>query len=496
MAEKVEVPTSEPLSLQARAFLSRRPSLEMLADGALEDEAADYLGFGAYANALAELIDNPKTATPLTLAISAPWGAGKTSLGKLVDARLTRNAAERRTRPHAIVWFNAWKNDGAPNLGAAFAADISRQVGRKRPLFWRLLSPLPAPFLSPSGRWWRRLVMAAALLITVFVFVLLTHGLRDLVLGDTASRRLNTVQREVGTTLASAVAVLAASYVVFGYVFRAARAVASYVGDPRAEAARGSMDDVSNQLGRLFKHATGRWRRRGRRVVIFVDDLERCKPPRAVEVCEVATQLLAHPNVVIVLLADMTVIAASAEIKYAQLEQGKGEGSKPGAYGRLYLQKLIQIEFALPPASRDQLSAMLLAENVSRDAVSNEGTTTSKPALDKEQRHGVFATGVLPVIGAFGVTLLFIFLGDFFVSPGPAVLLAISVLVAGAAKWILDATSRLLARRAEARIDEDIEEFNASGEDLGEIERRVLMSNAAKRTTRASRTTIAPHPCR
>ena len=90
-----------------------------------------------------------------------------------------------------------------------------------------------------------------------------------------------------------------------------------------------------------------------------MDDLERCRPPRAVEVCEVASQLLSHQNVVMVLVADMATIAASAEIKYAALERvrangrdGSGTGLSPGAFGRLYLQKIVQIQFNLPPPPR------------------------------------------------------------------------------------------------------------------------------------------------
>ena len=58
----------------------------------------------------------------------------------------------------------------------------------------------------------------------------------------------------------------------------------------------------------------------------------------------------------------MMVIARSAAIKYKALEQPNPD-SDPGQayeeYGRAYLQKLVQVQFDLPPATPDQLMMML-----------------------------------------------------------------------------------------------------------------------------------------
>jgi hypothetical protein len=88
-------------------------------------------------------------------------------------------------------------------------------------------------------------------------------------------------------------------------------------------------------------------------------------------VCEVASQLLAHPDVVIILVGDMSVVAASAEIKYAPLEVPSlsvataADGpavSLPGyAYGRRYLEKLVQVQFDLPPQDASSLRDVLTA---------------------------------------------------------------------------------------------------------------------------------------
>jgi KAP family P-loop domain len=118
--------------------------LTMLADVPLKDSATDRLDFWAYADALCGLIDSPRTPTPLTIAISAAWGAGKTSLVNLVTSRLADRTRRRRGRQHIVCVFPAWLHDDAPHLGAALAAKVAREINRYRAWPRRLVSPLPS----------------------------------------------------------------------------------------------------------------------------------------------------------------------------------------------------------------------------------------------------------------------------------------------------------------------------------------------------------------
>jgi hypothetical protein len=366
-----------------------RPSLVMLADAPLTDDAQDRLGFPAYADALAGLLDHPDTDTPLTIAISAPWGAGKTSLANMVIQRLLDRPEQRGDRPHIVCWFNAWLHDDAPHLGAAFAAQVAKTANQHRAWPRRLLWPLPSALLSPEERWHRRILLALGTL-TVAVLVALLPGMQAAV--KTNASTVETVRAVAGERWASLALVALVALVIWRKLFAAVQATARFVDDPKSEAATGSMRQVREQLGKLIQQATrnpghvGAWlkqtapwvarfapryRTERRRLVLVVDDLERCRPPRAVEVCEVASQLLGHPDVVTILVADMSTVAASAEIKYAALEtvagdgngDGKGDGQSPpvakGAYGRRYLQKLVQIQFDLPPAALETLRGLL-----------------------------------------------------------------------------------------------------------------------------------------
>ena len=315
----------------------------ILSDAPLGGLSLDYFGFSVYAEAIASLIDNDLTETPLTMAVSAPWGGGKTSVARMVRQRLDeRTASRRNNRPVLACWFDAWMHVDAEHLGAALAGAVARTADHARPRWRRMLNPVPAAMLGPQERWRRRMTIAllAALLAALVVLVGPWSDNAAELLGIEHAAGLGAL----GPLLTSALLAVG----VARLAFRAADDAARFIDDPRSEAARGSMAQVREQLGRLIRQA-----RRGGRLVIYVDDLERCTPERALEVCEVASQLLSHEGVVTLLLADMDTIAAAADAHYLA-QDGDHRGT-----GRAFLEKIVQVQVALPPPHRDHIRRLL-----------------------------------------------------------------------------------------------------------------------------------------
>jgi hypothetical protein len=317
-------------------------SVRLLSDEPVNDPANDYFGFASFANALAEIVDDESTDTPLTIAVSAPWGAGKTSVAGMMERLLLGWVAERYgDRPRVVCSFDAWEHDDAPHLGAALAATVARTASHERRWWWRLIQPLPAAMLGPQERWWRSIKIAVAALVAAVALtaVNFTQKLTE--------ELFNVSPRFVsGLGWFGALLLIA---LVWRRVLPAARDAAQFVDDPRSEAAKGSMAQVKDQLGHLIRQAT-----RGGRLVIFVDDLERCRPARAVEVFEVASQLLAHPGVVTVLLADMRALSDAARAAYAD-----GAMNADADLGRPYLEKLVQLALELPPPAKVDMERLL-----------------------------------------------------------------------------------------------------------------------------------------
>ncbi len=120
--------------------------MSILSDAPIGTSNRDFFGFRVYAEAIASPIDNEITNTPLTIAISAPWGGGKTSVARMVQLRLEERAGSRGNDRPVIhsARFDAWMHNDAPHLGAALATTVARTANAARPAWRRLLSPVPA----------------------------------------------------------------------------------------------------------------------------------------------------------------------------------------------------------------------------------------------------------------------------------------------------------------------------------------------------------------
>ncbi len=74
----------------------------------------------------------------------------------------------------------------------------------------------------------------------------------------------------------------------------------------------------------------------GKSIVFIIDELDRCKPPFALEIVEVVKHLFAVPNMTFILVMNRAQLEASVEHEY-----GTGDPSK-------YLQKFINLWVSLP----------------------------------------------------------------------------------------------------------------------------------------------------
>lgn len=93
------------------------------------------------------------------------------------------------------------------------------------------------------------------------------------------------------------------------------------------------------------------------RVVLYVDDLDRCPPKRVVEVLE-ATQLLLKTDLFVVVLAiDVSYIARALEKFYEKILIRRGQPS-----GLDYIEKIIQIPYQVRPIERDAVRGYLQAQ--------------------------------------------------------------------------------------------------------------------------------------
>ncbi len=96
-----------------------------------------------------------------------------------------------------------------------------------------------------------------------------------------------------------------------------------------------------------------------RRLVIFIDDLDRCLPEQAIGVLEAIKVFLDIQGCVFVLGVDREIIERGIRVRYKEFAlAGAAAGVFPVAE-RDYLEKIVQIPFALPPLAPNTMSAFL-----------------------------------------------------------------------------------------------------------------------------------------
>jgi hypothetical protein len=88
------------------------------------------------------------------------------------------------------------------------------------------------------------------------------------------------------------------------------------------------------------------------RIVLYIDDLDRCPPTRVVEVLQAVHLLLSLPLFVVVVAVDSRWLLQSLEAYYAQqFHFSHSERSEWESRPQHYLEKIFQIPYALPPMS-------------------------------------------------------------------------------------------------------------------------------------------------
>lgn len=330
----------------------------------------DQLNFQHYVKVFADLIDSPYTKPPLTIGIFGSWGMGKSFLLENIVKELARRYESQKPtqtnlvfklrnrqqqsdpdrnrgtstgqptqRRVYVVEFNAWEYNSAeviwPGLVRKIMNEIERQVVWKFPgQFWTKFGRNVQRQFSQSRNQLIMIVMIAVGLIAywfwknkfdlkLFWTAIVTLGVGGVLkaFSDTSkplSQWITTLfqERNYGKQI--------------GYM----------------EEIRDDMKLLANML------------KDNERILIIIDDLDRCEPRKAVEVLQAVKLLLDFDNFIVCLGIDARIITCAIEEYYKNLL------GQAGASGYEYLDKIVQIPFRIPEPSpteiRDFIAKQLL----------------------------------------------------------------------------------------------------------------------------------------
>jgi predicted KAP-like P-loop ATPase len=125
------------------------------------------------------------------------------------------------------------------------------------------------------------------------------------------------------------------------------------------------------------------------RVVLYIDDLDRCPPNRVVQVLEAVQLLVKTPLFVVVLAIDERYIARALEKVYEGVLHRKGKPS-----GIDYIEKIIQIPYRVRPIARSALKTYLEAQMQYESEVTENATQSQISSFGYQGQSEQIAFGM------------------------------------------------------------------------------------------------------
>jgi hypothetical protein len=258
---------------------------------------------------------------------------------------------------HYAVWLNAWKFDNQEEVWASLALATMEQIKQKHGLLWRLWFWLDLTFRRFS--FWSALWQVVKQFLVPLIFAII-------------AAYYNTILGSFDTPLQAFVnygtPLLWAGFVISGIL-----AVSSIFKDPfrisleKVFDRPNYKDKVSflahfeRDFAKIVRSATKNgfgWK--PSKLVIFIDDLDRCEPPKSADIVEAVNLFLDAEGCVFVIGMDSDSVSKSVEVKYKDLfERMKAENTGVVSLGRSFLDKIVQIPFSVPRATPQQIASMV-----------------------------------------------------------------------------------------------------------------------------------------
>ncbi|MBT7599967.1 MAG: hypothetical protein HN560_02710 [Anaerolineae bacterium] len=386
----------------------------------------DRLNYQRYAVAFADLITNPELSTPITIGVYGEWGTGKSFLMKKIKDTINptkdkltwktakikivnlleqmfnfltwsgingwieklakkivhlltneitlkdvKNWAQKSREKKTIVdihviEFNAWVYSGSEHLWASLVTHIYRETEK----YFGFKA-----YILRLGKALRKSLPKA---LGVFVFyALIGVALSFLLDFNEIKTTWDAAQLAIASTLlgGSALASLPVLWSTLREFFDSlflsrANKLQNLASKPNFSQQIGIMADIKDEIRFLRKLLKKGKRGKPTRLVLMIDDLDRCEHSKAVEVLQAIMLLLADEDgspFVIFLGIDARVIIRAVEEHYGKVLV------EAGINGYEYLDKIIQIPFVIPPASKEEIGeyvdSMLYASGDERDKI-------------------------------------------------------------------------------------------------------------------------------
>jgi len=312
-------------------FAKQKPRLTVLTDHALSVDraktSADTFNLRLEVGPVYDIIRYKRTRTPMAVLISGGWGTGKTSAMRWLEGLLdiwNQEAGKNDIRVRT-VWFYPWKYDNKEDVRRGLIAEV-------------IINSIDVKTASTQT------VINAAKRFGLFLGKSFLHVLASIKLKGEVSGGAGATKAGAGAEVD-----LASIKEILAEYQQAAHPEKAY------------LNEFETMLQRWVKNTLGK----NERMVIFIDDLDRCMPEISLQVLEALKLYLNIEKLIFVVGVDKQVIEKLVIEHYKKLGLVKSEKEteskkkdedriqrKEAAKAIQYLAKMFQVEVTLEPTEK------------------------------------------------------------------------------------------------------------------------------------------------
>ncbi|WP_029050268.1 Qat anti-phage system ATPase QatA [Cupriavidus sp. amp6] len=296
-----------------------------------QETATDLLYYEAIAKTVVRLIEKTSEA-PITIGVHGDWGAGKSSVLKMLEASFSDKEKV------LCLWFNGWTFEGFEDAKTVVLETIVDELRRERPTSTKVAQA--AKKVLKRIDWLKLARKAGGFALT------------------TATGVPTLDQVKSALDLASSMLAKPRDHITAEDLKTATDKAKEFIKDASddTEYLPEHIHAFRDEFKELLAAA------KVERLVVIVDDLDRCLPKTAIATLEAIRLFLFVEQSAFVIGADELMIEYAVRENFPDLPPSAG----PVSYARNYLEKLIQVPFRIPAlgvAETRVYVTLLLAES-------------------------------------------------------------------------------------------------------------------------------------
>lgn len=296
----------------------------------------DYLNFDYLVKAVEDIVMDDAL-TPSTIGVYGDWGSGKSSLMQMVEKRLS----DKYGNDVACIHFNGWLFEGYEDAKTAFCGTILEELRKHKTIPSKVKGQITSLLKKIDGK---KILMKGG---SIALDVLLTGGIGSLA-GLTVESIASTLKKKVDGIDADDIR----------------EALKDFKKD-NEDKKREEVKNFQKDFESILKESNLK------RMVVFVDELDRCKPDTVLDIFEAMRLFLFVKGSSFVIGADSRLIDYAIRSRYKNIPGNNLDISKE------YLEKLIQYPVSIPQLDKNELEKYLTCLLLEKDIENVAGEINS-----------------------------------------------------------------------------------------------------------------------